>query len=249
MTATGCRACRDVAAELALGIAVGDERAAALDHLSSCRTCRSELRGLIATFDALLTAAPSIEPPPGFEDRAVATLAPGEVVATGRRPRRRVALVAAAAAVLALVVSIGALAVTRGGTDSVGSSGEVATGTVAGRVDRVRAPLEAVDGATVGAVAVTSVHGDRPGPYGTSELVVTLDRDAPTGAYRVECDVASGRSYTAGELRTHGDGSQRWSTTVGVDPSELVRVRLVGSDGTGAGGGDGGTDLTAELSS
>ena len=91
------------------------------------------------------------------------------------------------------------------------------------------------------------MRSDRPGPYGASELVVTLDRDAPTGAYRVECDVTSGRSYTAGELRTHGDGSQRWSTTVGAAPSELVRVRLVRGAGGGAGEGD--SDLSAELPS
>ena len=244
MTRTGCRTCRDIATELALGIAVGDERAAALDHLSGCVTCRSELRGLLATLDLLLTAAPALEPPRGFEDRAVAALAPGAPAASPRRRRSRVALVAAAV-VLALAVSIGTLAVVRGGTGAGGSSGQVATGTVAGRADRLQAPLGTDDGATVGTVAVTAVSSDQLDPYGTSELVVTLDRDAPTGTYRVECDVTSGRSYTAGELRTHGDGSQRWSTTVGVAPSELARVRLVGSDGTGAGG----TDLTAELPS
>ena len=250
MTRTGCRPCHEVAAELAFGIAVGDERAAALDHLSGCRTCRSELRGLVATSDLLLSAAPTLEPPPGFEDRAVAALAPGAPVAPvapRRRPRSRVAFVAAAV-VLALAVSIGTLAVVRGGTGAVGSSGQVATGTVAGRSDRLQAPLETGDGAAVGTVAVTAVSSDRPAPYGTSELVVTLGPDAPTGAFRVECDVTSGRSYTAGELRTHGDGSQRWSTTVGVAPSDLVRVRLVGSDGEGV-GDTRRTDLTAELSS
>ncbi len=244
MTRTGCRPCHEVAAELALGIAAGDERAAALDHLSRCRTCRTDLRGLIATSDLLLSAAPTLEPPAGFEDRAVATLGAGATAESPRRPRGRVALVAAAV-VLALAASIGTLAIVRGGTGEGSSSAQVATGTVAGRADRLQAPLETDDGATVGTVEVTAVRSDPAAPYGASELVVTLDRRSPTGAYRVECDVTSGRSYTAGELRTHGDGSQRWSTTVGAAPSELVRVRLVGHDGEATGGG---ADLTAELS-
>lgn len=73
----------DLAAEVALGIADGEERAEALRHLSTCGDCRRLVEQLSQVADELLLLAPVHEPPAGFEARVVAAL--------GRQapPRRR----------------------------------------------------------------------------------------------------------------------------------------------------------------
>jgi hypothetical protein len=78
-----CEEIRDLTAELALGIADGEERAEALRHLSTCAECRREVEQLSQVADELLLLAPVQEPPAGFESRVV------EAVGLERRPRRR----------------------------------------------------------------------------------------------------------------------------------------------------------------
>src|SRR5919197_713577 len=101
-----CEQTRELAAELALGITDGEERAQALRHLAECAECRRAVEEYSAVTDELLTLAPAHQPPPGFESRVLARLAPPPA-----RPRRRlsrilvpVAAAAAAAAVAAGVV-------------------------------------------------------------------------------------------------------------------------------------------------
>jgi hypothetical protein len=78
---TDCDETRDITTELALGIASGEERARALDHVAGCPACRQELERLAAIADDMLVLAPESEPPPGFEARVLRAMAP--------RPRRR----------------------------------------------------------------------------------------------------------------------------------------------------------------
>src|SRR3954453_6928487 len=94
----GCEQTREIAAELALGIADGEDRARALRHLTECADCRRAVEELSSVTDELLTLAPARQPPAGFESRVLAQLAPARP-----RPRRRlrrilVPLVPAAAA-------------------------------------------------------------------------------------------------------------------------------------------------------
>lgn len=63
-----------VAAELALGVLTGRERAMALEHLDRCDACRESVRQLATTGEELLGLLPAIEPPPGFETRVLARL-------------------------------------------------------------------------------------------------------------------------------------------------------------------------------
>src|SRR5690348_18405483 len=100
----GCEQTRDLAAELALGIADGEERAQALRHIAECAECRRAVEEYTAVTDALLTLAPAQQPPPGFESRVLARLAPA-------RPRRRLRRVLAplAAAAAAAAVAAGAI--------------------------------------------------------------------------------------------------------------------------------------------
>jgi putative zinc finger protein len=78
-----CEEIRDLTAELALGIADGEERAEALRHLSTCAECRREVEQLSQVADELLLLAPVQEPPAGFESRVV------EAMGLERRPRPR----------------------------------------------------------------------------------------------------------------------------------------------------------------
>jgi hypothetical protein len=77
-----CDETRDLAAEIALGIADGEERAEALRHLSTCAECRRALSQLSQVTDELLVVAPVEEPPAGFETRVV------EAMGLEKRPRR-----------------------------------------------------------------------------------------------------------------------------------------------------------------
>src|SRR5918992_2039197 len=61
--------------ELAIGVAVGDERAQILGHLARCAPCRGVLDSASAAADAMLLVAPEREPPPGFETRVLSGLA------------------------------------------------------------------------------------------------------------------------------------------------------------------------------
>jgi len=66
-----CGEMADVAAELALGVLTGRERAMAIAHLDKCDECREHVRQLMATGEQLLELLPSAEPPAGFETRVL----------------------------------------------------------------------------------------------------------------------------------------------------------------------------------
>jgi hypothetical protein len=66
-----CAHVHDVAAELALGVLTGRERATAIAHLEQCRACREEVRLLMATGGLLPELLPPVEPPVGFETRVL----------------------------------------------------------------------------------------------------------------------------------------------------------------------------------
>lgn len=80
-----CDEIRNLAPEIALGIADGEERAEALRHLSTCAECRRALDQLSQVADDLLVLAPVEEPPAGFESRVVEAMG----LEAGSRRRRR----------------------------------------------------------------------------------------------------------------------------------------------------------------
>lgn len=69
-----CAELADVAAELALGVLTGRERAMAVAHLDTCETCREDVRQLMATGEQLVELLPAAEPPAGFETRVLERL-------------------------------------------------------------------------------------------------------------------------------------------------------------------------------
>src|SRR5215469_2052425 len=68
----GCEQVRELAPELAIGIADGQQRDAALRHAATCPGCRRLIAELSTVVDDLLLLAPSHEPPPRFAARPVA---------------------------------------------------------------------------------------------------------------------------------------------------------------------------------
>jgi hypothetical protein len=114
MSTMSCTEFGNVADELALGILYGEERAAALAHVESCRACRRELTLLTDAADEIRLLVPEAEPPAGFEQRVVARIAaaaaePDATAPTPLAPRRDRRLlrplVAVAAALLAFVAA------------------------------------------------------------------------------------------------------------------------------------------------
>jgi hypothetical protein len=71
-----CEQVRELASELAIGIADGRERDAAMRHAETCPGCRQLVSELSVVVDDLLLLAPSHEPPPGFAARTVARISP-----------------------------------------------------------------------------------------------------------------------------------------------------------------------------
>jgi len=120
MSTMSCAEFGNVASELALGVLYGEERAAALAHVETCRACRQELTLLTDTADEMRLIAPGVEPPAGFEQRVVARIAaaaaepdaappapPTPPTSLAARRRRRLVrpLIAVAAAMLAFVAA------------------------------------------------------------------------------------------------------------------------------------------------
>ncbi len=66
-----CDEFADLAAELALGVLTGRERAEAIEHMDRCDDCREHVRQLALTGERLLELLPSQEPPAGFGDRVM----------------------------------------------------------------------------------------------------------------------------------------------------------------------------------
>jgi Putative zinc-finger len=73
----GCAEFADAAAELALGVLTGRERAQALAHLDQCEACRENVRQLTVTGEELVGLLPAVEPPAGFETRVMERLGLG----------------------------------------------------------------------------------------------------------------------------------------------------------------------------
>src|SRR5215472_5098879 len=115
----GCEQVRELAPELAIGIADGQQRDAALRHAATCPGCRRLIAELSTVVDDVLLLAPSHEPPPGFASRTVARISPpaarrrratrsaSQHVPAGRRWLPRLAV--AASIIAALAVGAGAV--------------------------------------------------------------------------------------------------------------------------------------------
>ena len=119
--------CADVhllAAEAALGLVSGADRASLLEHLEVCERCRAVLQEMVVVADALVVAGPQAEPPSGFEQRVLGRLG-------ARSPVRRWRV--AAGSVAAAILLVAAFGIGRAETTSPSGVREVAMRTPSGR--------------------------------------------------------------------------------------------------------------------
>jgi hypothetical protein len=220
----GCEQVREVAAELAIGIADGQQREAALGHAAACPDCRRLISELSSVVDDLLLLAPSHEPPPGFAARTVArrpraTPAAARHIRRGRRwvPR----LVVAASVVAALAVGAGAAY--QGTASERQLAGSYRAVLAQGRGSFfASAPLRGPTG-TVG-----TVFGYQGRP---SWLFATVHLPN-TGAERFDVELVTrdGRHLPAGTAvlgGTHGT----WGAQIPIDLTNLAQLRFASADG------------------
>jgi hypothetical protein len=100
-----CEETRDMLAELSLGVADGEERGRALEHLAECAECRTELEKLSDVADELALLAPHREVPVGFESGVLANVLP-QAPRRSRRRRFGVMFAPVAAAVAAVAITL-----------------------------------------------------------------------------------------------------------------------------------------------
>ncbi len=211
-----CDQVRELAAELALDIADGQERGLALRHLDRCVACRAYVAELSSVTDDLLLLAPEHEPPDGFRERVLARIAGPQALPP---PRRWRPLTVAAAFLLALVLGAGSVMVATsddrriaGSYRSVLAAGEGSFFTVA--------PLEAPGGGVVG-----TVWGYEGRP---SWLFVSLASQPPR---RLPSPVVvwsdDGTRATVGTAEFGPDRSG-WGAAIPMDLRDVRVVRIAG---------------------
>jgi anti-sigma-K factor RskA len=206
--------------ELALGIADGDERARALNHVAACGACRHELDELSAVTDALVSLAPEHEPPPGFEARVLDRLSTRRAPAPRQRRRLRrlafagTALAGAAAATVALVL---------------------ATAPDRRLAAQYRDALDGAHGQYFQSAGLLAADGTRAGTVfayqgSPSWLFYVLDSRYRSGGYREQLVTRSGRTVGLPPFRLV---SATWGVAIPVPVRDVAAVRLSRTTGGG----------------
>lgn len=202
MSTFDCAAVDEHAAEHALGLLDGEERAAVLAHLEVCPRCRSAVGALADAADATLTVAPEAEPPAGFEERVLAATGAARAGSKASRSRRVASI--AAAIVLALALAAGGYSL--------------------GRVHRgaESADVRGRSGQTVGRVVVTA---DEP-----AWMFLSLEGGSVKGAYSCELALKDGTVVPLGEFDSQ-DGRAGWAGPVPVPRNDIREMRVLLPDG------------------
>lgn len=205
----------DLAADVALGLADGEERAAALRHLADCGDCRRLVERFSDVADELLTLAPVQEPPVGFESRVVERLG----LTAPRRPRRARRLL------LRVGPAIATAAVTAAVLVGIYHDDHQVAG-------RYRATLDTAHGRYFQAQRLVDPGGQQAGvAFGyegsPSWVLVIVDPAHRAQVARGELITADGRSAPLRSLRLdRRTGS--WGGAIPVDLHRVNSIRLIG---------------------
>lgn len=223
----GCAGFADVAAELALGVLTGRERAEALAHLDRCAACQESVRQLAVTGEELLRLLPAGEPPAGFEARVLELLGPvvrgpasrvclggrrrglGREPGDGRPGLGRRMLAAAAVTLGAAVAALGGWGLGAVGASAAGSSLGSAVLLSAGRQ-------------TVGTIFF----------YGESRQWLSMSVDLRSRTGIVICQLVSpgGNVVTLGSFWLDA-GYGTWASPGPLSHGQFTGARLVSTDG------------------
>ena len=220
MSEMDCAVFQDVAAEFALGILTGPDRAAALKHMERCASCQAEVASLAAAADRLLDLVPARGAPDGFESRIAAAFrqsVPGQAARRrrGKAARRKLAgWRRAGTAAAAAAAAVGALGF---GLYQIGAPPQQPAYSGA-EVAALRTPA----GARTGEVVVTGAP--------QSLLVMVVNPGAAPGWYRCYLRTSGGRQAFAGAFHVGRDGGV-WVSRLPMPPRDLTGARLVGPGG------------------
>ena len=225
MSAADCERLHELGSEVALGIADGEDRAWALDHLAGCPECRARIERLSSLADQLLLISPLAEPPAGFEARVVDAVAPAR---SARRPLwRRLALPVAAAAVAASIAA--GVVWVAGANDRDLADSYRDTLAVAHGEYFDAAPIVLPGGSPVGYVY---------GYQGRTSWVLAIVYDGlPKGRYDLEGVTDDGRTVPLRSMDVAGGHGSTGGATP-VDYDHLVRVRVLNDAGREVAGSD-----------
>jgi hypothetical protein len=213
----GCEEFRELAPELALGIADGEERARALQHLTRCADCRRYLEELSTTADELLLLAPRQEPPLGFESRVAGAMRPASRT---RRWWRRPAAIAATAAAAA-AVGAGAMVLVYHDDHQLASMYR-ATLSEANGSYFTASPIQAPGGATVG-----QAFGYQGDPSWVLVTVAAPTGRLPDGRYDCELVGPDGERLGFGSVNVV-DGRGSYGHAIGMTLDDVSEIRLLG---------------------
>jgi len=226
----GCDQVRDLAADLAIGIADGQQRDAALRHAATCPGCRRLVAELSSVVDDLLLLAPSHEPPPGFTAATLARISPpasrrrratrpGAQQPPGRRWPPRLAVATSIIAALAV------------------GAGAVYQGTATDR--RLAASYRAVLAQGHGSFFTAApVHG----PTGTAGTVFGYQGNpswlwatvhlpnASAQRFNVQLITRDGRHLPAGTA-VLGGTHDTWAANIPINLTNLAQLRFIAADG------------------
>ncbi|MCW2936629.1 MAG: hypothetical protein JWM19_7591 [Actinomycetia bacterium] len=257
-TAMDCAGLAEVAAELALGVLTGRERAQAIAHLDRCDACGEDVRQLMATSEGLLALLPESEPPAGFEtrvlDRMGLSVAAAEDIAAAEgkarvrrlwrpRPRRAPGAPrtprtprtprAPGAWGARRLVAAAAVAVAVIGAGVAGWGMRAATSPHPGSSATATAPLNSAPLLTASDQNVGQVFISKGGKNQGSQQWMYMSVDLPHGDGTVTCQVvgADGKVTTVGSFRlTHGYGA--WGSTGTWGGGTVHAARVLAPDGT-----------------
>jgi hypothetical protein len=217
-----CEEVRELAPEIALGIADGEARAEALRHLSGCEGCRRALEQLSEVADELLLVAPVQEPSAGFESRVVEAMGlPERRRRRGRLPRWLAPRWLAPRLGPALATAVIAVAAM---TAVYHDDHQTA--------QRYRETLAQANGRYFQAAPLTDGTGARGGvAFGyegsPSWLLLTVDAGHRDAVKRAALVTRDGRTIP---LRSRGlDSEGSWGGAIPVSLYDVASVRLLGA--------------------
>lgn len=228
-----CEQVRELAPELAIGIADGQEREAALRHAATCPDCRQLISELSGVVDDMLLLAPSHEPPPGFAARTLARICPppaarrrpwgtrptSRPVPAGRRWLPRLAVAASIAAALA----VGAGAVYQGTSSDRQLAASYQAVLAQGHGSFfTAAPLR---GPTRSVGTVFGYQGRPSWLFATVHLP-----SASTQRFDIQLITREGRRLPAGSA-VLGGTHDTWSTRLPMDLTKVIQLRFIAADG------------------
>jgi hypothetical protein len=219
-----CAELHDTAAELALGVLIGRERAAAVAHLDKCEACREDVRQLMTVGEQLPELLPPAEPPAGFETRVLERLAmpdgqaqPRQIPRSEHSPRRpgriRRALAATVMGLAVIAAGLGGWRIIVGTSPSTNPA---------------EAPLTSA--------SLLSATHSRVGNiflYSGTPRWLYMHVDLGTGNESVTCQVvgADGQATVIGSFRLT-DGYGAWGSPDPGNVGTLTGARLVSANGT-----------------